>query len=112
MDAGILTVAISNLFYAFLFIIISYPLKKRKIKMNHAYGFRITKAFESDENWYKINEYGAEQLIKWSMLLLLIAILSFFIPTGNEVLVIFSAFAPAIVIIPPIVNTFRYASTL
>lgn len=112
MDTGVLVIAISNLFCAFLFIVISIPLKNKKIKMNQAYGFRIPKAFESEENWYKINEYGAEQLIKWSMLLLLIAVLTFLIPPNDITLISIAAMAPAIVIIPPIIKTFGYASKL
>ena len=43
-----------------LIIGISIPLVKRKIKMNRFYGFRIRKAFESDEIWYDLNAYGGK----------------------------------------------------
>ena len=29
--------------------------------MNHLYGIRIKKSFESEDSWYKINEYGGKQ---------------------------------------------------
>ncbi len=54
-----------NIAGACLMVGISLPLVKRKIKMNGLYGIRIAKAFESEDNWYSINEYGGRQLIIW-----------------------------------------------
>ncbi len=58
-----LVATLSNLYCAVLFIAISVPLVFRKIPMNHFYGFRIKKAFMSDELWYDINAYGGRQMI-------------------------------------------------
>ncbi|HCK16517.1 TPA: hypothetical protein DHW51_20490, partial [Candidatus Poribacteria bacterium] len=38
--------------------------------MNHYYNMRIRKAFESKENWYKINCFGARQWIIFSVLMI------------------------------------------
>ena len=38
--------------------------------MNRFYGFRISKAFTSDANWYAINKYGAKALILWSIVMI------------------------------------------
>lgn len=96
-----------------IFILISIPLLKGSIKMNDWYGMRIKKSFESDENWYKINKYGAQQLIKWSALLVLIGIATFFIPFGNnEIWIIVFSFVPVFVIIPPVIKTYQYARKL
>ncbi|MEW6671862.1 MAG: SdpI family protein [Thermodesulfobacteriota bacterium] len=48
--------------------------------MNKLYGFRIHKSFASDDHWFKINEYGGRQLIRWSVLLILVGILYFIFP--------------------------------
>jgi hypothetical protein len=48
-----------------LVILVSLPLFFRKIGKNPVYGFRIAKAFESDENWYRINQHGARGMILW-----------------------------------------------
>ena len=40
---------------------------------------RIHKAFESKENWYKINCFGAKQWIIFSILMIHIGVISFFI---------------------------------
>ena len=97
-----------------LFISLSIPLVKRKIKMNHLYGVRIPKAFESEENWYKINAYGGKRLIAWSSLLLLIGIAAFFIPLdegdpGASALTILLAFSPLIVVIPAIIEIISFS---
>ena len=53
-------VGFSNFFVGFIMIFLSIPLKNGSIKMNKLYGFRFSKSFESDENWYKINKCGAK----------------------------------------------------
>jgi len=43
-------IGISNIFCAFLMILLSLPLKYGKIKMNKVYGVRIQKSFKSEKN--------------------------------------------------------------
>jgi hypothetical protein len=81
--------------------------------MNYWYGVRFKKSFESDENWYKINKYGSQQLIKWSYLLIGIGIITFFIPfKNNETFIIIFSLVPVFIIIPPVIKTYRYARKL
>ena len=47
--------------------------------MNRFYGFRISKAFTSDANWYAINKYGAKALILWSMIMIAAGVLFLFV---------------------------------
>jgi len=60
-------------------ILISIPLYLGKVKMNCVYGFRIRKAFESEQNWYQINRYGARALMIWAMGLISIGIICLFV---------------------------------
>jgi hypothetical protein len=76
--------AISNISCGILFIGVSLPLLKRKIKRNGLYGFRIPKAFDSEENWLTINAYGAKQLVIWSLPIILIGILCLFMPIDDQ----------------------------
>jgi len=69
-----------NIGSALVIILVSIPLIKRKIKMNYLYGVRIRKSFESEENWYNINEYGGKQLAIWSFLMILAGLACFLIP--------------------------------
>ncbi len=56
-------------------IVISIPLLFNLIPRNNWYGFRIKKAFESDNNWYAINKYGAKALILWSIPLIVCGVI-------------------------------------
>jgi hypothetical protein len=62
---------IINTFVGVLIVAVCIPLLMRRIKMNRWYGFRIKKSFESEENWYEVNEMGARIFIVWSFLLIL-----------------------------------------
>ena len=64
---------------ALLLICTSIPLVLRKIKMNHFYGIRIGKSFQSENNWYDINAYGGKELIVWSLPIILAGLISFVI---------------------------------
>lgn len=108
---------ISNISVAALFIVLSIPLIQKKVKMNRTYGVRIKKAFESDENWYKINACGGRCLLVWSVVLTIIGIATFALPldTGsqpNGPLILVVALAPLIVLIPCVVQILSYAKKL
>jgi len=84
MGSGILTKilskpAIPNIFCGILFIAISLPLLRGSIPMNRFYGFRISRAFTSDVNWYAINKYGAKVLILWSIVMIASGLLFLFV---------------------------------
>ena len=83
MENSNILFGITNLSTGILFILISLPLATGKIAMNPLYGFRIKKALSSDDNWYKINEYGGKQLLKWSFVLVGIGILNFVFPRSD-----------------------------
>ncbi|HPQ45546.1 MAG TPA: SdpI family protein [Syntrophales bacterium] len=101
MESTGIILGISNIFVASLIVGVSIPLVMRKIPMNHIYGVRFKKSYESEDNWYKINNYGGKQLIIWSVPLFIIGILTFFLPLKeNGVLTTLIACAPLIVLIP------------
>lgn len=103
---------LSNVITAIIMILVVIPLKNGSIKMNQIYGMRISKAFESDENWYKINKYGANRFIIWTIPLFIIGLITFFIPFNNNgILIPIFALAPLIIIIPT-VETYIYAKKL
>lgn len=53
---------------------VSVPLVRRKIKANPWFGVRIPAAFESEEAWFAINEYGGRLLRLWGSTMVLTAI--------------------------------------
>jgi len=78
LDEETIMLSVGHILTALLLIAFSIPLALGSIKMNPLYGVRIKKAFESEENWYKINKYGGRRLIFWSIVLICISIASLF----------------------------------
>ena len=104
--------AITNISCGLIFIAICIPLLKRKVKMNDWYGFRISKAFQSEENWFSINAYGAKKLIICSILMILIGILCFFIPISSTTILILGSGPIAFLTTIAIIQTLLFAKKL
>ena len=60
-------VASTNLVCAAACSLLAVPLVRRRVAPNDHYGIRLARAFESDEIWYEINEYGGRRMIFWSI---------------------------------------------
>ena len=105
-------IRLSNITVGLLMILLSITLKNGSIKMNHWYGFRISKSFESDELGYKINEYGAKRFMMWSIPLFIVVIISFVILFDNNFwLILFFSFFPIIIIIA-LIECIQYSNHL
>lgn len=96
-----------------LFTLLSIPLLKGKIGMNRIYGVRFRQSFQSDEMWYRLNRYGARQLILWSVPLVVLGLVVFFIPLEE------GSAAGTLLLLAPLVSalagaffTHRYARRL
>ncbi len=87
-------------------VAVSIPLYLGKVKRNAAYGFRIRKALESDQNWYRINRYGAISLIVWAICLMAAGIICLSVPPDY---VLMAAKACFVSIIVPILLTIAFA---
>jgi len=107
---------IINIASALLIIGVSIPLVKHKIKMNHLYGIRIKKSFESEDSWYKINEYGAKQLIIWSIPMILVGFICFFVPiddSNKDILsFVFGVFPITLCIAVAVIKIYVYAKKI
>lgn len=73
-------IAVTILLTGVLTLLISLPLKFRKIPMNGVYGIRIPAAFKSNERWYEINAYGGRVLANWSWLTTATGVIGLFLP--------------------------------
>ena len=79
----------------------SIPLLYDKVKMNQWYGMRTKKSFESEENWYRINRYGARLMIWWSIPLFVAGVAALFLPLrGNHLLTIAIVLVPFVLLVP------------
>jgi len=117
MNTNGILMGLSNLGCAALLAAVAVPLMKGHVKMNRWYGVRIKKAFASEENWYKINAYGGRRLVFWSCVLALIGVITFFIPIeakGPEVLltILPLGLAPLLVMIPAVIEIYRFSKNL
>ncbi len=90
-------------------ILVSIPLILRKIKMNCAYGFRIPKAFESDENWYRVNAFGGKVLALWGIVEMIVGVFCFSMEPETAFTVSKVSFVSVLV---PIVVTLLYSRLL
>jgi len=112
MDQASVALAACHILCGAVVILISVPLLKRQVGMNRWYGIRFKKSFESEDNWYRINAYGAKRLILWSFVLLLIGVATLFVPLeGHTVLAMALACAPLILLVPA-VESYLYARKL
>ena len=65
-------------------ILIAIPCILHKIKMNDTYGVRFKASFQSDENWYAINEYGGKMMVLGAIPILCVGLYGFFQPQISE----------------------------
>ena len=111
-----LVFGLTYIFCGIVFILVSLPLIAKKIRMNQFYGFRIAKAFKSEENWYKVNHYGGRQMMQWSILLIVIGVLYFIFPIKGLpdcILNTALAIAPIFICVAlTIIKTLVFAKTL
>jgi len=101
--------AVTLVCLGFILIAVSMPLYLGRIKMNSVYGFRIRKAFESEENWYLINRHGAKALMCWAVVLMAVGILCLYIDPQFVLTVAKVSFISLLV---PIAQTVWYARRL
>ena len=52
----------------------SLPLLFGRIRPNHFYGIRIREAFSSEQNWYRINVFGARCFLRFALTILTLGI--------------------------------------
>lgn len=101
--------AVTLICLGFILIAVSIPLLLGKIKMNGIYGFRIRKAFESEDNWYAINNYGAKALIRWSVFIMATGFACLYVGPQYVLTVAKISFLSLLV---PVVQTIWYAKRL
>jgi hypothetical protein len=96
---------LTGLFFAAL----TYPLIKGMVKMNHYYGVRFPRSYNSDEAWYKINAYGGRLFMIWGVFLAIAGATIIFIPITDYVVGLGIFLVLFATIIVPISLTYIYA---
>src|SRR5262245_10722907 len=80
MDAVAITIGISWTLAGLLCIGLSIPLIRGKVSRNAFYGVRFPESYQSDEAWFAINRFGGKRLALWSIPLIVVGVVSFFLP--------------------------------
>lgn len=113
MEAENIIFGIMYISIGLLMMGIAIPLKNGKVAMNHVYGVRLKKSYSSDRNWYLLNTHGGKQLLRWSLVLVMLGIVALFIPFNGDVsIILLFAFMPLIVLLIPAILIVRYSRTL
>jgi len=86
------------------------PLLLGRIKMNAFYGFRFRQSFASDDNWYRINAYGARVMLIWCGVLAALGIWLVLLPIPSGLFWV-AANLPLILLIPAW-QSYRFARSL
>jgi hypothetical protein len=82
------------------------PLLWGKVKRNRFYGFRLAQAFVSEEEWARINRYGAKALMLWGWMLAGAGLACLYVQPANVLTISQGAFLS---ILLPILLTMRHA---
>jgi len=95
-----------------LVAVLCYPLLLGKIKLNHWYGFRFAKSYESEEAWYVVNRYGARQMIAWCAPLAAFGAVILTWPPAPGSMMFWIAVVAPMVLLVPCYTTWRWARRL
>src|SRR4051794_40975364 len=110
MDAVAITIGISWTLAGLLCIGLAIPLVRGRVGRNAFYGVRFPQSFESDEAWFAINRFGGKRLAAWSVPLILVGLVSFFLPLKSHPgVTLVLGFAPLVFILIPVLQSWRFA---
>lgn len=91
-------------------IALAVPLVRGRIGRNGVYGVRFPQSLQSDEAWFAINRFGGKRLIVWAVPLIVVGVVSFFLPLkSHPALALLLGFGPIVFILIPLVESYRFA---
>jgi hypothetical protein len=110
MDSVAITIGSGWTLGGLLLIAVALPLARGKVARNALYGIRFPQSLRSDEAWFAINRYGGRRLVVWAIPLILIGVVSFFLPLRSHAgLALTLGFAPLLLLLIPLVESWRFA---
>jgi hypothetical protein len=112
MDAVAITIGLSWTVAGLLCLGLAIPLIRGRVHPNRLYGVRFPQSFQSNEAWFAINRFGGKRLAMGSIPLILVGVVSFFLPLKSHPhLTWVLGFGPLVFIVIPILQTWRFART-
>lgn len=80
MTAAVIFLVMTGL----LFILLSIPLMRGRVKPNAWYGFRITETMDNPDIWYKVNAYAGKWLLITGIVTILASLILALVPGITE----------------------------
>ncbi len=99
MERANLAIGLLNIGTAVLVIGLSIPLVKGWVRMNAWYGFKVSKAYESEEMWRRVNRVGGRVLIWYSLPLVALGMGCLFLPKLDTDVALALALAPLVYLV-------------
>lgn len=114
MDVVSLTVGLCNMACGIVFALVGMLLAVCRIPKGAWYGFRLSNAMVSDENWERVNRFGGQRLVVWAMPLMLAGVICVFLafPSPDTWMAPVGLFPICIFVVIPISETVIYARSL
>jgi uncharacterized membrane protein len=103
VDVAGLLIGLYNVLFGIVIVMVALPLSQGKVAMNHFYGVRVRRSFESEEKWYKINRFGGRQLMIWGAIIAAMGAMMIFLDLEKigEGMYLF-LFVPLLVLVPAV----------
>jgi SdpI/YfhL protein family len=110
MDAVAIAVGAGWTFAGLLCLGLSIPLIRGWVGRNRVYGVRLPQSFESEDAWLAINRFGGRRMAIWSIPLIVVGVVSFFLPLrAHAGLTLVLGFGPLVFVLIPVIETWRFA---
>lgn len=96
-----LLLGLFNLVVGLVVVLFSIPMAQGKVSMNHVYGIRLAKSFESEGDLDRMNRFGGRQFIIWGVVLMLLGAVFLFLDLDSSLeSIILLGLTPLMLIIP------------
>jgi hypothetical protein len=109
LDSTLAVIALSHLFTGIVGSLVTVPLLLGKVPMNRWYGIRVKEAFVSEDQWQRINRYGAKRLMAGWLVCLVLGVLTLLASEQQKDLVLASLGLPALILLGIAVDVVRFA---
>jgi len=110
MDPVAMIIGVSWTLTGLLVIAVSIPLVRGWVGRNGWYGVRLPQSFQSDDAWLAINRFGGKRLIVWSVPLVIVGMVSLFLPLqSHPAAALAVGFVPCICIVMAGFEIFHFA---
>ena len=110
MDSVGIIVGVSWIVAGVICMGLAIPLIRGKVRMNPFYGVRFRESYLGEEHWYAINRYGGKRMAIWAAPLIVVGVVSLFLPLQRQAGLTYAVgFGPLVFIFIPVIESWRFA---